>query len=288
MIKKIISFIAIYAISATLFAAALAPTDIPSLYIDTRTDTYTDQQRRYQLQGELLDLGGGTGEIGADIAPESVAENIAKRLQVEPTIVERTPITGIYIAVFGDLPKYVESSGRFLFRKARLIDAQGKDFANTVLDKAKQVKQQQNIAILQSVNENDLLVYTPEQASGEYITVFTDVDCPFCQQLHQEVPQYLQAGMSVRYILFPRSGKPSPAYVKAASVWCSQDPLTALDLAESGNPIPEVNCEHPLDEFLQIARAFNLLGTPAIMLKDGRLLHGYHSFDEVMRLVQTK
>lgn len=275
-------------ISFNLVAMPLEPTDIPTLFFNHAKGHYEDVSGSYRLQGELLDLGGGFGSVGADLTVEQVAENIAKRLQVKPTLVEKTPLEGIYIAVFGDLPKYVESSGRFLFRGATLTDANGNDFAETVMGKAKQAEQQQNLALLnKTLDEQDLLIYQAEQGNGQHITVFTDVDCPFCQRLHQDVPLYLQAGISVRYILFPRSGQHSASYGKAISVWCSDEPLMVLDKAESGMNIPRARCDHPIDRFLNIGRAFNLLGTPAMMLQDGQILHGYHQFDEVMRLVKA-
>ena len=62
------------------------------------------------------------------------------------------------------------------------------------------------------------------------VTVFTDIDCPYCVKLHNEMDQYNAAGIRVRYLFFPRAGLRSPGYAKAVSVWCSDDRETALTL----------------------------------------------------------
>lgn len=46
-------------------------------------------------------------------------------------------------------------------------------------------------------------------AKGEekaVVDVFTDIDCPYCRKLHDEVPQLNDYGITVNYYAFPRSG----------------------------------------------------------------------------------
>lgn len=49
-------------------------------------------------------------------------------------------------------------------------------------------------------------VYTPEGKTRHTITVFTDIDCPYCSKLHPEMDRYLRAGIKVRYLAYSRSG----------------------------------------------------------------------------------
>ncbi|HHC73607.1 MAG TPA: hypothetical protein ENK78_00845, partial [Thiothrix sp.] len=98
------------------YAANLQETPIPDLYENTEANSYQDKAGRYTLTGTLLDLGSNNKPLGEDLPVGQVADNIEKRLQIRPTFVEKTPLRGIYIAVFGDLVKYMDGSGRFLFR----------------------------------------------------------------------------------------------------------------------------------------------------------------------------
>ncbi|MGC6563786.1 thioredoxin fold domain-containing protein, partial [Escherichia coli] len=53
--------------------------------------------------------------------------------------------------------------------------------------------------------KNEMIVY--KAANEKYvITVFTDISCPYCQKLHQEVPELNKQGVTVRYLAFPRNG----------------------------------------------------------------------------------
>ncbi|MAQ98994.1 MAG: hypothetical protein CMI00_00460 [Oceanospirillaceae bacterium] len=67
------------------------------------------------------------------------------------------------------------------------------------------------------------------------INVFTDIDCGYCQKLHQEVPQLNSMGITVRYLAYPRagvtdpeSGKLTDSYRKIDYVWCQDDRAAAM------------------------------------------------------------
>jgi hypothetical protein len=53
--------------------------------------------------------------------------------------------------------------------------------------------------------------------------VFTDIDCGFCRRLHAQMDDYLERGIRVRYLFFPRSGPHTSSFRKAEAVWCSAD-----------------------------------------------------------------
>ena len=67
------------------------------------------------------------------------------------------------------------------------------------------------------------------------ISVFTDIDCGYCQKLHQEVPELNKMGITVRYLAYPRSGVRDPetgaltdSYRKINHVWCESDRAEAM------------------------------------------------------------
>ena len=74
-----------------------------------------------------------------------------------------------------------------------------------------------------------MIVFSPEEKRFT-VSVFTDIDCVFCRRLHNELDEYLAAGIEVRYLLYPRNGPTSPSWAKAEDVWCADDRNEALTL----------------------------------------------------------
>jgi len=115
-------------------------------------------------------------------------------------------------------------------------------------------------------------------AKGEekaVISVFTDIDCPYCRKLHAEVPQLNDYGITVNYYGFPRSGPGTPSFAKYVSVWCSDDPKAAMDAAKQGQSVAPASCENPVLEQFLLGKEVGVTGTPAIVLDDGHMVRGY-------------
>jgi thiol:disulfide interchange protein DsbC len=284
--KKIIKWLLVPLLGLQLItiqmahAGTLEPTLIPHVYEDVERQSYQNLQGDYRLSGSLLDLGGNK-PLKQNYSSTEVANNLSARLQVFPTLVEATPIRGIYAAVFKDLVKYSDGSGRFIFRDAKLFDSEGNDYSAVVLVKAAEIQGRKNLQVLNLVSEAEMIVYKAPNERHQ-ITVFTDTDCPFCHKLHKDVPAYLKQGISVRYLFYPRAGVGSQAYKQAISVWCNADRKAALNAAEQGYQVDAASCSHPVDKHLEVVRRLNLMGTPVIVVGNGKLLHGYHSIQEVM------
>ena len=75
------------------------------------------------------------------------------------------------------------------------------------------------LAVLENMGEETMIVFAPEEVKYT-VTVFTDIDCPYCARLHREVKELNDNGIKVRYLAFPRAGIPSSSYDKTVSVWC--------------------------------------------------------------------
>lgn len=115
-------------------------------------------------------------------------------------------------------------------------------------------------------------------ATGEEkasVAVFTDIDCPYCRKLHDEVPQLNEMGITVHYYGFPRSGPNTPSFRKYISVWCSDDQQAAMDAAKQGRSVKDQSCENPVAEQFQLGGRVGVTGTPAIVLEDGNMVRGY-------------
>ncbi|MFC4259532.1 thioredoxin fold domain-containing protein [Marinobacter lacisalsi] len=122
------------------------------------------------------------------------------------------------------------------------------------------------------------------KAAGEekaVVSVFTDIDCPYCRKLHDEMGRINELGITVNYYAFPRSGTGTPSFLKYESVWCSDDPQAAMSRAKAGAQIEERTCDNPVGEQYQLGQRIGVTGTPAIVLEDGSMIRGYVPADKL-------
>jgi len=90
---------------------------------------------------------------------------------------------------------------------------------------------------LSSLEESKMIIMGPDDAK-HFVTVFTDIDCGYCRKLHFDtIPKLVDAGVKVRYLLWPRAGLNSESYDKAVSAYCADDPVQALTDAKAGKDI---------------------------------------------------
>lgn len=110
------------------------------------------------------------------------------------------------------------------------------------------------------------------------LTVFSDITCPFCQQLHTGVPELQKMGVTVRYLLFPRKGLEAPEAEIMAKIACYDTDakrMAALDRAFNGDTLPEMeacNMEGIKANYVLTGpgtSGFDITGTPTILASNG-------------------
>ena len=147
------------------------------------------------------------------------------------------------------------------------------------IDLTEQTRQADRIRSIEGYPEKDMIVFPSNGQEKSVITVFTDSSCPYCKKLHQEIPILQEAGITVRYIPFPRGGPDSPGSFEMRSVWCDGNRTSAMNIVmgiEDGN-LGDGDC----DEANAVSIGYNLgnelgvRGTPSIVLENGKLLPGY-------------
>lgn len=130
--------------------------------------------------------------------------------------------------------------------------------------------------LMKQIKPEDTIEFAPPGKSRATVTVFTDVDCYYCQKLHGDMAGYHAEGITVRYAAYPRAGIGSPSYKKVVSAWCSDDPKAAITALKNKQAIPENLCEsNPVAAQFNLGREVGVNGTPAIVLADGTILPGY-------------
>ncbi len=184
-----------------------------------------------------------------------------------PDEVAATPVPGLYEARFGTTILYLSADGRYLIDGEVLDLKSRKNLTDGRIAIAR-------VEILERLDESEMVVYTPQQ-TRRTLTIFTDIDCPYCVRLHEEREALLDAGIKLRYLLYPRAGFNSPSYHKAVTVWCSEDRAEAMTLAKAGVELEQQRCENPVLEQIRLASSFGLKGTPHIVVDSGEVISGY-------------
>ncbi|MFT4938841.1 MAG: thiol:disulfide interchange protein DsbC [Paraglaciecola sp.] len=107
------------------------------------------------------------------------------------------------------------------------------------------------------------------------VNVFTDITCGYCRKLHNQMGEYNDLGITVRYLAFPRGGLNSGSYKDMVSVWCADDPQQALTEAKNGESIETKKCATKVAEQYAFGQKIGVSGTPNIILPDGSMIPGY-------------
>jgi thiol:disulfide interchange protein DsbC len=204
----------------------------------------------------------------ADTPPDPRADIAAKIPGVRAEDLHPTPIAGIYELSRGTEFAYVTADGKYAIG-GDLIDLSKND--NLTESHRRALRTQ----MIGAIPESDMLMFGPRDPRYT-ITVFTDVDCGYCRQLHSQISEYNRLGIRVRYLFFPRTGPNTESWTKAEEVWCSGNRNEALTLAKRGAPLQAKVCpNNPVARHYALGRDFGLQGTPAIVLADGELISGY-------------
>lgn len=185
----------------------------------------------------------------------------------KPSSIVETAVSGLFEVSYGSTIFYFNKDASMMFR-GDIIDV--KNRVNLTEKKRGEARGK----LLQSMDQSQMIVY-PAKNEKSKVTVFTDIDCPYCVKLHREMADYNAEGITVRYMAYPRSGIGTGSYQKAVSVWCADDRAKAMTDAKEGKPVPQKSCDNPVAQQFQLGQALGVQGTPAMFLEDGSSLPGY-------------
>jgi thiol:disulfide interchange protein DsbC len=145
-------------------------------------------------------------------------------------------------------------------------------------------KKENRINLIKQIPLKEMIIFSPgkDKVQG-VVTVFTDLDCGYCKELHDDTEKLMQQGIEVRYLAYPRQGVGSSSYTKMVSIWCSRDRAEAMGLAMKGQFASIATCANPIAKHLAIGKKIGLVGTPTVIFEDGTLYSGYDSPESLAR-----
>jgi thiol:disulfide interchange protein DsbC len=216
----------------------------------------------------LLLAGASHADPPADPPADPRALIVSKFPGTRVEDVRPSQVAGIYELIRGADIAYVTADGQYAF-SGDLIDLA----RNDNLTEAR--RRDTRLKMISAIPESDMVVFGPRE-SKYTVTVFTDVDCAYCRQLHSQIAEYNQLGIRVRYLFYPRTGPNTESWAKAEEVWCSSNRNEALTRAKRGGALAAKACpNNPVARHYALGRKFDLQGTPAIILANGELIGGY-------------
>lgn len=212
-----------------------------------------------------------TNTVAVKAVIEKKFQQSRPELRIESVV--QSEIASLYAVKFVNGPViYVTADGSY-FVMGDLYSVEPSGFVNL----AEQERDGDRKALLAKVKKADMIVFSPaEQPAKAHVTVFTDVDCFYCQKLHKEMADINRLGIEVRYLAFPRAGIGSDSYKKIASAWCAKDRNEAMTRLKLRQPVATNVCPgNPVADQYQLGQEMGVTGTPALITEDGRLMPGY-------------
>ncbi|VAX06949.1 Thiol:disulfide interchange protein DsbC [hydrothermal vent metagenome] len=216
---------------------------------------------------------------------EEIKKTVKKNLemmipQMESASIKAIPIPGLYEVIIGPDVFYVTQDGRYLIQGS-IVDLESRENLTTPR------RAMAASAAIEGVGEENMIIYEPKEVKHT-VTIFTDIDCGYCRKLHAAMDGYLEYGIRIRYLFFPRAGVGSPSYKKAVAVWCADDRNNAMTQSKAGKSIELKECKNPVADHYNFGQLMNVQGTPAIFLTNGDRLPGYIPPDKLNAYLSDK
>ena len=188
--------------------------------------------------------------------------------------VKDSPVKGLKTAVTDQGILYVSENGQYVLQ-GKMYELTNKgpvDVAGKLLvDKVNALK-------------NEMIIY-PAKNEKYVVTVFMDITCHYCHILHQQVKEYNDLGITVRYLAFPRAGMNETARQMEA-IWTAKDPVFALNEAEKGNLPKELKTPNIVKRHYDLGVQLGVKGTPSIVTSTGEMLGGYLKPQDLLAVLQ--
>ena len=113
--------------------------------------------------------------------------------------------------------------------------------------------------------------------------VFTDPQCYFCFQLHEELKQI--KNLQTFFFLYPLT---PASYEKAKSIWCSQDKVRALEETYQGKELRSPFCDtSPIDKNMEFGKRLLIDSTPTLLFQNGKMIEGFASPNTLENLLKS-
>ena len=209
-----------------------------------------------------------------------------KMTKVFPTLkfdkIRKTEVENIYEIHYGGAIIYITYDGKYIFEGGNLqrVEKEGKSFVFTNLTEISASMGRKNL--LDQIKDESLFVYG--NSEKKFISVVTDIDCPYCRKFHKDIPIYIESGVKVKYLVLTRK---KSSKEKVISAWCSNNRNSAFTSLNNKEKIPKSNCNNPIQAQQDIISSLGVSSTPTIYLPDGTLILGYKDPKDIIEKLEN-
>jgi thiol:disulfide interchange protein DsbC len=216
---------------------------------------------------------------------QALANKLTASLGMKVSSVKPSAMPGVVEVITDQGLFYASADGKFLLHGK--MYGLGNDVTNLTEESLAQVR----IDGMQKF-EKDMIVFAAKNEK-HVVTVFTDITCGYCRKMHDQIDDYNDKGITVRYLAYPRAGvkdrtgQYSQGFKDLRSIWCHEDPKTALTKAKTGSSVAQRICQKPIEDEFYFGRQVGVSGTPAIMLANGMMVPGYQDPSKLFTLLES-
>lgn len=201
------------------------------------------------------------------VLSDELIEKFQRNTRLSILNVEQSPLDNLYQITTDRGIFYLSKDGQFFINA--VIFNLDKGMLNET-DIAMNAIRLQKVA---AIRDSGIVYKAPNE---KYIVdVFTDITCGYCRKLHREMQDYLDAGISIRYLAYPREGLNGEVSEQMQSIWCATNPQEAMNQAKGGDTVASLSCKNEVAIHYQTGGAIGVTGTPNIVVADGSLIGGY-------------
>lgn len=214
----------------------------------------------------------------------SVEETISEKLfksnnTIEIQSIAKTPWEGMYEVTL--------KSGEVLFSDSNaeylLVGQMLKLTPNEGIVNLSEQKFQLTVAkTLAEIPDQQQIIYAAQGVEKAVVTVFTDISCYYCKKLHKAIPALQKNGVTVRYMAFPRAGIGSDVEQQMNSIWCSDNPAKAMDIAKNNGEVKPASCKSPVASQFMLGQKIGVNATPTLFTAKGRKMSGFASTEKLL------
>lgn len=207
----------------------------------------------------LLTVVGGVH--AADNADKTVRAAIHSLLPlaVIDTVV-KSDLPGFYEVIISGQIVYVTADGKYLLQ-GNLYNVPAKE--DLTQARLAAIREQ----AVKQIPASKQIMFAAENPKHT-VTVFTDLDCPYCRAFNKNVAAFNKAGISVNYVMFPLDIHPG-AEKAAVAIWCAKDRKVALNEAMEGKDPGNATCKNPVAETKALGVSMGISATPTVLAEDG-------------------
>lgn len=285
---------------------SITPSQLPSMYqvtLDGLPPLHITADAHYVLQGELspnpspkaatppTESASKTqaGMPISDALRQSMLKNMSLLKNMTADIpLYHTAVPGvIWGMTFGGEP-FVTNSEASVFTDGEIAVIENGQF--TGIDS--EFEAAKNRHIFSQLDEDELIVYPATTAEKAVVYVATDINCPYCRQLHGNMAELNAKGITMKVIGYPVYEE-SPEQMR--QIWCESDKQArrkALDSAMAGQVVPNTCSSaqakvNPLQDNKLKATALAVFATPLIIREDGVMYGGSFESPEFLEFLDV-